>query len=308
MLNFLYMKKSVNDTKKNAKLPDNMVKEEEKAKKTEGIIARLAIAGIALFVDGVLLANIKSVSESVSKIFSPNIALGEGLPLLEKGAHLRQGDHNVILTDSFYEALDRSNQFRCDLAIKGVKEAYDVLNEYNKGLNFNLCTTNEDLSKKYFIPMVDKKATDDIFIYGTNDVLLNNEKVLGYAQSGMNFITRELYDLKITFRLNKLYKVWSTYCDSVEKTLALPHNSGLYSCTVHETMHLMGFRHIEENERISIMNPYQKSCNKELTQEDIEFLDRYNVQFYNTKSIFEEDNKDVVVTSSIKEDKEEMSM
>ena len=46
----------------------------------------------------------------------------------------------------------------------------------------------------------------------------------------------------------------------------------------------MGFEHI--NDRKSILN---SSCSPDLTEEDIKMIDSYNVQFYGTKSIFEEE-------------------
>ena len=279
-----------------------------KKKKKDSIWGHLAVIGIGVVTNGIILANMPAITDAIADKTNPYVKLGEGLPLSSKGAHLRQGAHNVVLTESFYEALDKDNQFRCDLAVRGIKEAYEDMNKYNKGLSFNLCTTNSELSNKYYIPMAEKLANDDIYIYGTNDILLNSNAILGIAEHNKNILSCELNDLKITFRLNKLYQIWNDYMYSTEKTLNTPHNSALYSCAVHETMHIMGLRHIEESERISILNPYLEYCNRELTKEDIELLDRYNVQFYNTKSIFEEDNKDVVVTSATKEDEEEMSM
>ena len=205
-----------------------------------------------------------------------------------KKPHLRAGNHNVILTQSFYDALDKDNQFRCDLVMKGLKECYDTLNEYNRGLHFNLCTQVPELANDYYIPLVNETAKDDIFIHGTNDNSLGG-KAIGLAETRYDLRSYELYNLKITFKLKELYYVWNNYLYSAEKTLNTPHNAAIYSCAVHETMHTMGIPHITD--RNSIMNTVLKGSSKELTEEDIKLLDEYNMNFYGTKSIFEEETE-----------------
>ena len=257
-------------------------KEKDSTLKFLGLLGVAIGGGLTLGIAG------PTVIENIQDSTSPYAKLGAGIPLERKGLHMREGEHNVIITDGFYDALDKSYEIRRDLTIESIKEAYKVLNQYNSGLKFNLVTTNDELSKNYDIPkFVDGGAVDDIYIYGTNEKI-GNGNVVGQAHWDYDKKTYETKDLKIIFKLNSLYSIWKSY-GSLEKTFT-PRNWQVYSCVLHETMHEMGLAHITNRE--SVLNP--KLTIPDLNEEDIKLLDKYNMQFYNKPSMF---NKNEIVNN-----------
>ena len=57
------------------------------------------------------------------------IKRSEGLPLAMVGCHLRKGEHNVVITDQFYDILtfDETKAERQEFAIKSMQEAFDMI-------------------------------------------------------------------------------------------------------------------------------------------------------------------------------------
>ena len=78
-----------------------------------------------------------------------------------------------------------------------------------------------------------------------------------------------------------MFSLWKTY-DTEEETFDV-YNSAAYTTCAHETMHAMGFAHIDNHK--SIMNTYVSlSSPKDFTEFDKKIIDQYNVIFYGSKS------------------------
>ena len=211
--------------------------------------------------------------------------ISQGLPLMKGGIHLKKGKHNVVITDQFYELLTyETPQEDKDLVLNAFKEAYKNLNKYNSKLNFNLCTTVDEVANYYNLPKVSSIGKQDIPLYVTEGVLEGKNGVMAATNWKYDSFTYEMTNLDITFRKKYLLAVNKTY-DSLEETMN-PYNAIAYTTALHETMHTMGFAHIDDKE--SIMNTYVSYTSpKDLTEYDIELLDKYNIQFYGAKSILE---------------------
>lgn len=230
-----------------------------------GAIGGVAIAG------GICL-----VSDGIQNHYA---GMSKGIPLLVDGVHMKKGNHNYVITDKFYYELKSYDAPEEDrkMIIDGLKEAYNTLDKYNSQLNFKLCTTVDEVAEKYDIPKVDKIGKQDIALYLTDDVLSNNPYVMANTDWNYNQLSYEMEKLNITFRSKYAFSVWNIY-DTLEETLSAK-NTAIYTMAVHESMHTMGFRHVDDE--VSIMNTYSKSSSpKDLTEYDIKMLDKYNVQFY----------------------------
>ena len=211
----------------------------------------------------------------------------DGLVLLKNGVHLKEGNHKVVITDQFYELLTyqtkESSQY---LAISGLKAAYERLNEVNTGVQFELCTTVKELSKKYSVGYTESfDVKNDIPLYLTEEAINNNITVLAKAVTSENFITRETYNNSIIFKKDTIFSTW-IYYPNPHQTNA-PKNTSIYSIAMHETLHIMGFAHTDNE--CSLMYPEATCDNIDLSKEDIEMIARYNEIFYGKKQ--KEQNK-----------------
>ena len=222
-------------------------------------------------------------------IDSHHAKISEGLPLLHGGIHLKKGEHKVVITDQFYKLLSYDTpQEDQDLVVNAFKEAYKNLNKYNTGVNFKLCTTSEEASEKFNLPITESFKNDDIKLYATDGIINNNKNVLAATDWDYDFFTYEMKDLSINFKKDKLFSVWKVY-DTVEETLS-PYNAAAYTVAAHETMHAMGFAHVDDEE--SIMNTYVKyKSPKDFTEYDKKIMDKYNVVFYGATATYSENVK-----------------
>ncbi len=250
-------------------------------KKRDGIKGILKMAGIAIIGAAI---GIGGMNLTLDLVDHHHASVADGLPLLANGVHLKEGEHNVVITEQFDEMLHfgttEEDEF---LVVNAFKEAYTTLNNYNSKVNFNLCTQDENLAEKYDIPKVDSIGKQDIPLYMTTEVLDNNKNVMAHTNWHYELFSHELKDLSITFRKNYLLMVWDEL-DTIEETLSA-HNAAAYTTAVHESMHAMGFAHIDD--RASIMNTYVKpGTPKDVTEYDIYLLDKYNVQFYGAEPTY----------------------
>ena len=204
--------------------------------------------------------------------------MSQGLPLLKAGAHIKQGNHNVVITDQFFNVLSyNAPQEDQDFAINGIKESYFTLNKYNSKLNFNLCTTVDQVAKRYDIPKIKSIGKQDIPLYATDGILEGSKYVLAKTDWSLDNFTYQMKKLSITYRADALYAYNMAY--STKEETFNPKNATIYAISLHESMHAMGFAHNNKNR--TIMNTYLSlSSPKDLTEYDIEMLDKYNVQFY----------------------------
>ena len=204
-----------------------------------------------------------------------------GLALLAPHVHLKKGTHRVVISDQFYEMLtfetEKTDQ---DLAINGIKKAYENLNEHLWGINFELCTTANGLDE-YGIKKVDTINKEDLPLYMTTEIIDNNKNVLAKTDWDYNYFGRELKEESITFRKTPLFTVYKIY-KTDEETMN-PLNTYAYTITTHETLHALGLPHTESKD--SIMYPYiSLSSPKDLTEKDIEILKTYCTTFYGEKT------------------------
>ena len=201
-----------------------------------------------------------------------------GLTMLVDYAHMKKGDHKVVISGQFYDFLTYETPKEDQaLAINGIKKACETLNEYTTNLNFDLCTTVDGL-EEYGIRKIDSYSNKyDIPLYLTTETLGDNKYVLASTDWDIDHFTRELKNENITYKRDALFTVWQEY-DTLEETLA-PKNSFAYYITAHELMHAMGFAHVKEKD--SIMYPYiSLTSPKDLTEKDIQNLTTYCTTFY----------------------------
>ena len=233
-----------------------------------------------------------------------------GIPLVKGGLHLSKGEHRVVLTDQFCSYFDQRSDIQQNLIMGAFKEVYKNLNEYNSCLDFKLCTTNEDVSKKFFIPKIDAGDINqtDISFRVKKESKENENKYIAYTSGTYNTLTREQLDMVITFNDYYMNHVREIYSDR-NQTFS-PKNSLLYVVTAHETMHTMGFAHIEDVD--SVMYPKTRADIKDFTEYDKQILDKYNVVFYGAEPTYQESKASSEENSyssyiSSKQSEEEMS-
>lgn len=233
-------------------------------------------------------------------------SMSHGIPLFKDGIHMKKGDHKFVITDNFYNLLSYDTPEEDQkMVIDGLKEAYTTLDNYNSQLNFKLATTVDEVAEKYNIPKVDKIGQQDIPLYMTEEVLDGNKYVMAHTDWKYNLFSFEMEKLSITFKKNYALSVWNQY-DTIEKTLA-PKNTSVYTTAVHESMHAMGLAHIDDHE--SIMNTYVKyNSPKDLTEYDIEILDKYNVQFYGAESTLKTSEDYLKTAATYAKAEEELGM
>ena len=243
------------------------IKREQTKKKNIGL--KIAKIGLSLGICGGALFD---------GLETYHIIKSNGLVLLKNGVHLKEGNHKVIITDQFYELLTyqtkESSQY---LAISGLKAAYERLNEVNTGVQFDLCTTDKELSKKYSIEYTESFDTkNDIPLYLTEEAINNDITVLAKAVTSENFVTRETYNNSIIFKKDTIFSTW-IYYPNPHQTNA-PKNTSIYSIAMHETLHLMGFAHTDNE--YSLLYPEATCDNIDLSKEDIKMIAKYNEVFY----------------------------
>ena len=231
-------------------------------------------------------AGLAVVYDQFGEVYSK---MGEGLPLVNKGAHLKEGNHNVVVSDQFVELLsletpEETQQF----AINGLKEACKNLSKNNSCLNFNLCSKSDEIAKKYNISKVNTISLNDIILYATDSTIENQDTVLAKTSCIYSPINYEAINSNITIRKDCLTDVWNVY-ETLDETLN-PYNAVIYTIAVHEMMHTMGFNHIDD--KYSIMNSYVSIYSpKDFTEYDKKIIDQYNVQFYGATPEYKESTK-----------------
>ena len=229
--------------------------------------ASLGIGGAAVITDAITNAN---------------RGKGSDLPLVEEGAHIKAGNHRVVLTSQFCDLLSYNTKEEAQkLVVDSIKLAYNNLNELNSGIKFNLYTTSDNYADKYNISKIDNYTNEDIPLYLTNDYIAGSKYVAATTNFNIYKVSRELCNQSITFRKDMMLSLWN-YSGSLEEILT-PKNSWAYTITAHESMHLMGIGHIEEN---SIMNEKLDKRYKDFTELDKSIIDKFNVEFYGTQSKF----------------------
>lgn len=264
--------------------------------KKKDILDILKWAGIFVLVGATVVNKAYMIMDIIR---SYHTGKSQGLPLLANDIHLKKGDHNFVITDSFYSELTNSNfsEESKKMIIDGLKEAYTTLDYYNSQLNFKLATTVDEAAEKYSITKVNKVGKQDIALYMTDKVLKNNENIMANTESQHNPFNYEIENVNITFRTKYANAIWQAY-DTIEETLA-PKNTVIYTMAVHEGMHAMGFAHIDDHE--SIMNTYTKeNTPRDLTEYDIEMMDKYNVQFYGAESTLKASENRLKITKYTK--------
>ena len=200
-----------------------------------------------------------------------------GLALIEDGAHLKQGNHNFVITDEFYSYLKYEDELDQKLVVDSFKQVYKNFNELNSNkLKFTLCTTSEEASKKYDLPKVNSFSKYDVPFYITEEDIEGKPSTIASTKHDIDYFTRELNNESILFKKNYLFAVYNMY-DTTEEIIA-PSNSLAYTVCAHETMHAMGFAHQSKD---SILYPYMPSPYKDFTEKDKELLVKYNQTFYN---------------------------
>ena len=281
---------------------DNWYKQYKKQKRKE-IVDILKWGGI-IVLGGAVLGGGAILAFDVQKNHFKDMS--SGIPLLVDGIHLSQGDHNCVITESFHKYLTfNQTEETQNLVMNALKEAYTTLNTYNSKLNFNLCTTVDSLAQKYNIPLVNKIGKQDIALKMIDGVLDNNKNVMAHTNWDYNSFNYQMKDLSITYTTKYAFAVWTTK-DTVEETLTAK-NAVIYTTTVHESMHAMGIRHVDDYD--SIMNTYVRTKSpKDLTEYDIEILDKYNVQFYGAESTLKTSSENLTSSVSTYAKTEELGM
>lgn len=224
--------------------------------------------------------------------------MGEGLSLFVPGVHIGKGEHYVVATDQFYKVVSAGTPEETQKFIfDSLKYTYNHFNKYNSCVSFTFCTTSDEVATKFGVKKIEKYGKGDIPLYATEDIISNNNYVMAKTDWKYNILSYEMEDLSITFRKKYLEAVWKEY-PTLEETLN-PHNSAVYTIAIHETMHTMGFAHVDGCE--SIMNAYVSSKSpKDLTNYDIAVLDKYNVQFYGAIPTYTEPELKTYTANKIK--------
>ena len=239
----------------------------------------LKIAGVCFTAGGIVLRSDAVLNDNIKNSNRNN---DEKLVLLKEGAHLREGNHRVVITDQFYKLLTSDEKMPekiVNVTIDAFKEAYDTLNKYNTGIQFELYTTNKELAEKYNVDYIDYFSNKDIPIYLTEKDINNDSNVAAALNWKFNDEKREMINLDIVFKYDTVLTFRNG--DTLEETLTTK-NSYTYSITLHETMHGMGFAH--QDTKDTVMYPYTSfDTPKDLTDRDIKMLEKYNEVFYSKK-------------------------
>lgn len=212
--------------------------------------------------------------------------MSQGLPLIQPGAHLKEGNHRVVITGDFWQAIVNEPEDAKKFVMDGISTAYDDLNKLNTKLSFELCTTEDGL-EKYNVKKIDEINDQDISLHITEEYISNNQHVMAITNWNKRMLTREIYDNKITYRKDYLLTAWRSF--GLKEDILSPYNSVAYAITAHESMHAMGIAHVEAD---SIMRSKSSYYYKDITQLDKEIIDKYNVVFYGTTPKYDYKNLD----------------
>ena len=200
----------------------------------------------------------------------------DDLHLVAENAHLREGTHKVVLTHNFYNYMSyETTEEQQDMVIDAIKTAYDNLNSYSSNLKFELCTESQYLVEKYDLPRVPSVNKDtQIPLYITQDKIDNTDEILANTEYKIDRDNGRLMRQSVTFRKEYLFGTWSNYGKDgnydIKDTFA-------YYITAHESMHLMGFDHIDKD---SIMHTSIDYKYRDFTKFDKKLIAKYNEKFY----------------------------
>ena len=248
-----------------------MSKKDDSSIKYIGLGAAVLVGGFAIGALGVtLFDNIRDSQPS-----------SNGLQLVSYNAHLKEGIHRIVLTNSFYDLYTdgRSTKWQ-NYAINCVKKAYTDLNKYNSGIKFDIYTQNDGLLKYGFKKAETIDYMHDIPLNLTTDPLKSDDgkrSAIAITDYQINDTTRELHNQSITVYKPYVYAIFKSTGKWEDDFV--PSNSYFYATLVHETMHAIGFAH--QNSKDTVMYPYSGiNTAHELTDKDIEMLKTYNTTFY----------------------------
>ena len=202
-----------------------------------------------------------------------------GYKMVHRDAHLKEGVHRIVLTDSFYNLFSKRSPALQDYAIESLKEAYRDLNKYNTGIKFDIYTQNDGLLKYGLkkADTIDSKNDIQLNLIKTTEEKDDPDKTVAYSTWNLDKSTRELQYESITME-DKFLFVFFDLNETPEETF-VPSNSATYPVIIHETMHCMGFAHRDTPD--SIMYPYiTLTTPRKLTEADIEILKTYNETYY----------------------------
>ena len=228
-----------------------------------------ALSCVALFDAGMVTTAI---------IDGQNRKKGAELGLVLEGAHLKEGNHNFVITDQFYSYLKYESIDDQKLVMDSFKTAYDNLNYLNsKKIRFTLCTQNKEVSEKFDLPLVSSYSKYDVPLYVYDGDIDNDPKTAGITKVQTEYMTCATIETSIIFKKSALLAVYKHWGMTKEQIYSVS-NAYAYTICAHETMHAMGFAHRSSN---SILYPYVPSPYKDFTDYDKELLINYNKKFYN---------------------------
>ncbi|HAJ77631.1 MAG TPA: hypothetical protein DCO89_00990 [Clostridiales bacterium] len=213
-----------------------------------------------------------------------NAYKGRGLNQIFPGNHLRAGEHKVVFTEQFWDVVKKdTEEYNFKMAINGINEAFNTLNELNSGINFKVCT-NCDYFVDYGFEKVDDINQHDIILKASNGYLKSstNGVAVGLCKSITLPISGENVNCVISFCKDSLFTYWDDGTEEIDYMNVPPKNTVAYSLALHEAMHAMGFNH---NDFIdSVMYPCIDFNHKDLGVLDKKLIDAYNVRYYGAES------------------------
>ena len=237
----------------------------------KGILKKVGIGALAM----VALVDVGVISGVVVDIV--NSKKGNDIGLLTSGAHLKEGNHNFIITDQFYDSIKDEEKSDQNLIIDSFKQAYKTLNELNsEKIRFTLCTTSSDASREFNLPLISSYSKYDVPLYVENGIIDGNKLTSGATRYETEMYTYYMKNESIIFKKGSLLGVYSVFVEPEE--FYSYKNSYAYTICAHETMHVMGFKHRDKD---SILYPYIPSPYRDFTDYDKKLLVEYNKTFYN---------------------------
>ena len=258
-----------------------------------GVLKKIGIGALAVMA----LADVGLVASAV--IDGVNSRKGSELGLVLGGIHLKEGNHNFVITDQFYSHIKYEDEADQKLVIDSFKTTYDNLNYLNsKKIRFTLCTQSKEASEKFNLPLVSSYSKYDVPLYICNGDIDNNPKTAGKTVLNTEYVTCVAKDSSITFKKKSLFAVYS-YLGKTEEEIYSVSNAYAYTICAHETLHAMGLEHRANN---SILYPYIPSPYKDFTDYDKELLVKYNQIFYNTTPEWVTNDKELKPVAKPKEE------
>lgn len=215
-----------------------------------------------------------------------NIYKGRGLNQTIPGNHLRAGEHKVVFTEEFWNIVKKNTpEYNFKMAINGINEAFNTLNEINSGISFKVCT-NCDYFVDYGFEKVDNFTKHDILLKAYDEVIpsAHSQELnrAGYCESITLPVSGENVNCIISFSKDSLFKYWDDETHQIDFKNVPPKNTVAYSLTLHEAMHAMGFQHNDFMD--SVMYPCINIEHNGLGVVDKKLIDAYNVRFYGSES------------------------